>query len=127
MNILLWIVQIILALLFMFSGGTKFLPAETLQKMSSPNAVQLPMLFLRFLGVCEILGALGLLLPSLFRIRPQLTPLAAACLVILMIGAVVITILGDGIVLAVVPFIAGLLCAFVAYGRWYLRPIKARS
>src|ERR1043165_2414803 len=103
MNIVLWIVQIVLMLVFLLAGGTKFLPAETLQKMSSPNQVQVPMLLLRFLGICEIFGALGLLLPSLLRIRPKLTPLAAALLCIIMIGAVIITIIGDGVGMAVVP------------------------
>ena len=127
MNILLWIVQILMTLLFLFSGGTKFLPAETLQKMNSPNSVQLPILFLRFIGTCEILGALGLLLPSILRIRPQLTALAAAGLCVIMIGAVIITIIGIGVGMAIVPLIALVLCAFVAYGRWRLRPIQPRS
>jgi uncharacterized membrane protein len=127
MSILLWIVQILLTLLFLFAGGTKFLPAETLQKMNSPNAVPLPMLFVRFLGVCEVLGALGLLLPSLLRIRPKLTPLAAAGLGIIMIGAVILTVMGDGVGAAVIPLVAGLLCLFVAYGRWRIRPIPPRS
>lgn len=118
MNILLWIIQILLALLFLFAGGMKLkLPIETLQSMGSPNQVQLPGLFLKFIGVCEVLGALGLVLPGLFRTRKGLTAVAAVGLAIIMVGAVIITIAGDGIVMAVTPFIVGLLCAFVAYGR----------
>lgn len=118
MNIALWIIQVLLALLFLFAGGTKvFLPTDVLMKMGSPNQVHVPMLLLRFIGVCELLGALGLLLPGIFRIRKGLTPLAAACLTIIMIGATVITIMGDGVGAAVVPFVTTLLCAFVAYGR----------
>jgi uncharacterized membrane protein YphA (DoxX/SURF4 family) len=122
MNIALWIIQVLLALLFLFAGGTKLvLPIDVLTSMGSPNQVHLPALLIRFIGVCEVLGALGLLLPGLFRKRTDLTPLAAAGLVIIMIGATVLTILGDGIALAMPPLIVGLLCAFVAYGRWKVR------
>src|SRR5687767_15747196 len=99
MNIALWIIQILLALLFLFAGGTKLvLPAETLQAMGSPNQIMLPGLLLKFIGLCEVLGALGLILPGLLHKRPSLTPLAAAGLVIIMIGAVALTVAGDGVV-----------------------------
>jgi uncharacterized membrane protein YphA (DoxX/SURF4 family) len=124
MNIALWIIQVLLALLFLFAGGTKLvLPIDVLTSMGSPNQVHLPALLIRFIGVCEVLGALGLLLPGLFRKRTDLTPLAAAGLVVIMIGATVLTIIGDGIALAMPPLIVGLLCAFVAYGRWKVRPL----
>ena len=120
MNILLWVIQILLALLFLFAGGTKLVfSTAKLQELASasPNAVQLPILFLRFIGVCEVLGALGLVLPGLFKIRKGLTALAAAGLTIIMIGAVIITLMGDGIAMAITPLITTLLCAFVAWGR----------
>jgi uncharacterized membrane protein YphA (DoxX/SURF4 family) len=126
MNIALWIIQVLLALLFLFAGGTKLvLPIEVLTSMGSPNQVHLPALLIRFIGVCEVLGALGLMLPGLFRKRTNLTPLAAAGLVIIMIGATVLTIIGDGIALAMLPLIVGLLCALVAYGRGRLRPLAS--
>ena len=79
------------------------------------------------LPVAELLGGLGLILPSLLRIRPGLTPLAAAGLVIIMIGAVGITFAGGGSVgMALVPTVTGLLAAFVAYGRWRLAPIRSK-
>jgi len=119
MNIALWIIQILLALLFLFSGGMKlYLSPEAMAAMGPPNQVHLPGLFLKFIGVCEVLGGLGLVLPGLFRIRPQLTPIAAICLLILMIGAVVVTMLGPGAGAAIPPLVVGLLCAFIAYGRW---------
>jgi hypothetical protein len=127
MNIVLWIIQILLALLFLFSGGIKLvIPIEQLMAMGSPNQVVLPGLFIQFIGVCEVLGGLGLILPGLLRIRPGLTPLAAALLVILMIGATSVTIAGDGVAAAVVPFVVGLLLVFVAYGRWKLVPHRSR-
>ncbi len=125
MNIALWIVQVLLALMFLFAGGTKLVMSpEAMAAMGSPNQVQLPGLFLKFLGVVEVLGALGLILPGLLRTRTGLTPLAALGLFIIMVGAVIITIMGDGVGAAVVPFVFALLCAFVAYGRWKLRPLS---
>jgi hypothetical protein len=74
MNIALWIVQGLLAVLFIFAGGMKLVvPIETLTQQTP-----LPGLFVRFIGVAELLGGLGLVLPWLLRIRPFLTPLAAA-------------------------------------------------
>ena len=127
MNIALWIIQILVALLFLFAGGTKLvLPFEVLTSMGSPNQIPLPGLLIRFIGVCEVLGALGLILPGLLRIRPGLTPLAAAGLVIIMIGATALSIAGDGVVAGVVPLIVGILCGFVAYGRSKLVPHGGR-
>src|SRR6266511_4078127 len=114
MTYALWIVQGLLAALFLFAGGTKLvLP---LDQMTGP--VALPGWFLRFIGVAEVLGALGLILPGLLRIRAGLTPLAAAGLVIIMIGATVLTLVGGDVALALIPLVVGLLSAFVAYGRW---------
>ncbi len=76
MNVALWLVQELLAFLFLFAGGMKLvLPVEEMTKQ-----MPLPGLFLRFIAVCGVLGAIGLILPWLLRIRPGLTPLAAACL-----------------------------------------------
>jgi uncharacterized membrane protein YphA (DoxX/SURF4 family) len=127
MTYVLWIVQVLLALLFLFAGGTKLvIPPDVLAKMGSPNQIPLPGLFVRFIGVCEVLGALGLILPGLLRIKPWLTPLAAAGLFVVMIGATTLTVAADGLAAGVVPLVAGLLAAFVAYGRWRLAPHPAR-
>jgi hypothetical protein len=118
MNIVLWIIQILLALLFLFAGGSKLImSAEAMEKMAPPNSIALPILFVRFLGVVEVLGALGLVLPGLLKNRRWLTPLAATGLLIIMIGAVVVTALGPGISQSFVAVVAGALCAAVAYGR----------
>jgi len=121
MNSALWIVQGLLAALFLFAGGTKLvLSLETLNSMS--NQTPLPGLFLRFIGVAEVLGAIGLILPGLLRVRPALTPLAAAGLVIIMIGATALTLVGGEVAPALISLVVGLLSAFVAYGRWRLAP-----
>ena len=123
MNVALWIVQGLLAALFLFAGGAKLvLP---LDQMVGP--VALPGWFLRFLGVAEVLGALGLVLPGLLRIRPGLTPLAAAGLVIIMIGATVVTLVGGMVAVALMNLVVALLAAFVAYGRWRLAPYRDPS
>ena len=110
-----------LAIVILFAGGAKLvLP---LDKLTGPVAV--PGWFLRFIGVCEVLGAIGLILPGLLRIRPGLTPLAAAGLVIIMIGATVISLIGGEITAALVSVVVGLLAAFVAYGRWRVAPQRA--
>lgn len=118
MNIVLWIIQVVLALLFLFAGGTKLVMSiEAMEKMASPNTIHLPGLLIRFLGVVEVLGALGLVLPGLTGIKRGLTPLAATGLIIIMIGAVVLSVMGPGAREGVLPLITGLLCAVVAYGR----------
>jgi len=123
MNIALWIVQVLLALLFLFAGVMKFI--MPIEEMTKQMPVAIPGLFLQFIGVCEILGGLGLILPGLFRVKTWLTPLAAAGLFIIMIGATVIS-LKLGIAAAMLPLLTTLLSLFVAFGRWRLAPLRER-
>jgi uncharacterized membrane protein YphA (DoxX/SURF4 family) len=123
MTYVLWIVQGLLALLFLFAGGMKLVqPIEVLTEQ-----MPLPGLFVRFIGVAEVLGAIGLILPGLLRIRPGLTPLAAAGLVVIMIGATALTLASGEMALALIPLLVGLLLAFVAYGRWRLAPHRGSA
>jgi hypothetical protein len=123
MNIVLWIIQILLAALFLFAGVPKLIfSVDQLMQNAPPNAMRFSDLFMKFIGVVEVAGALGLILPGLFRKRQELTPLAAIGLLLVMIGAVIVTIMSGGVAEAAVPFVVGLLCLFVAYGRWKLRP-----
>jgi hypothetical protein len=109
----LWTLQIVLALLFLFAGGTKLVMSATDLTAQAP----LPALFLRFIGVCELLGGLGLVLPWALNIRPELTPLAAAGLIVIMVGAVVVSVLWASAATAIVPLVVGVLLACVAWGR----------
>src|SRR4051795_12912983 len=119
-NRALWIVQGLLAALFLFAGAMKLItPVEVLSAMSP-----FPAEFIRFIGVCEVLGAFGLILPYALRILPGLTALAAAGLVVIMIGATVTTLAIGGGVMALSTVILGLLAALVAYGR---RPQERQS
>jgi hypothetical protein len=122
-TVALWIVQGLLAALFVFAGGMKLvLPLE---QMKGP--IELPGPFLRFIGVAELLGGLGLILPGLLRIQPGLTPLAAAGLVIIMAGATVMGLMVHDVAMSLIPLAVGLLAAFVAYGRWRLAPHRGRT
>jgi len=116
---LLWTVQAVLAALFLYAGGYKLaLPLAALAKLSP-----LPAPFLKFIGACEVTGAIGLVLPGLLKIRTSLTPLAAAGLVVIMVGATVVTVATQGVAPAVLPFVVGILAATVAYGRWQRAPL----
>jgi hypothetical protein len=116
MSVVLWIVQGLLAALFIFAGGMKLvLPADQLV-----GPFPLPLWFIRFIGVAEVLGAIGLILPGMLRIKPGLTPLAAVGLILIMIGATVITLLAGLLSAALISVVTGLLAAFVAYRRWGL-------
>ena len=109
----LWTVQSALAALFLFAGATKLvMPADELTKNSDFSAS-----FLRFIGICEALGGIGLVAPGIFRIRRELTSLAASGLVIIMVGAVVTTAATGPVVAASIPFVVGVLCAYVAVRR----------
>ena len=119
----LWTFQVLLALLFLFAGIMKLVtPAEKL----AAQAPQFSVNFMRFIGVVETLGGLGMVLPGLLKIKTGLTPLAAAGLVIVMIGAVVVAYQTMGVKGIAVPLVTGLLAAFVAYGRWRLWPLPQR-
>jgi uncharacterized membrane protein YphA (DoxX/SURF4 family) len=113
MNVGLWILQVLLAALFLFAGSMKFImPMEEMTKQ-----IAMPGWFLYFIGVSEVLGALGLVFPWLLGIKPWLTPLAAAGLVIIMIGATVTTLLTGDYASTAIPVVVGILCAFIAHGR----------
>src|SRR5215472_15540259 len=108
LNAALWIVQGLLAGLFLFAGSTKLiLPIDVLMSMGSPNQIALPGSFIKFIGMVEVLGAIGLVLPRLLRIRPGLTPLAATGLVIIMTGATSLTWVADGPAPASFPMVVG--------------------
>ena len=124
MNIALWIIQGLLALLFLFAGSMKFI--MSVEEMNRQSPVTLPGALLHFIGVCEILGGLGLILPMLLRIKPGLTPLAALGLIIIMVGAIVIAFIGRVPANAILPSVVAILLAFVAYGRSRAAPIISK-
>lgn len=114
-NVSLWIVQGLLAALFLFGGIMKFvMPVAAMQQ----GPIKFSGTFLHFIGLCEVLGGLGLILPGITKIRTVLTPLAAAGLVIIMVGAVVTTVASGTVVAALFPLVVGVLAALVVVGRF---------
>ena len=122
-NTILWITQALLAALFLFAGSMKLV--MSLEALQGP--VALPGLFMRFIGVAEVAGALGLILPGLLRIRPVLTTYAALGLVIIMTGATVVTVMGGMVAPAAIPAVVGILAGFIGYGRGSLAPFPTRT
>ncbi len=112
-SVRLWTAQSLLAVVFLFAGVSKLvLPADELTKNTDLTAG-----FLRFIGICEALGGVGLLAPGLCRIRQELTSLAAAGLVIIMAGATVLSVAAGDFAPALIPFVVGLLALYVAVRR----------
>ncbi|MCC7367964.1 MAG: DoxX family protein [Chloroflexi bacterium] len=123
MTYALWTVQVVLAVLFLLLGGMKVItPLDQLSQMMG-----LPGALILFIGVSELLGAVGLILPGLLKIKPGLTPLAAAGLTIITLGATGLHIIQGDATMALFPLVVAGLAAFVAYGRWKLAPPGARA
>ena len=113
-NTRLWTAQVVLAALFLFAGVFKLItPTATLETQAHVSGA-----FIKFISVCETLGAIGLIVPWLTRIRTELTPIAAAGLVIIMIGAVTVSLIQGAGVASAFPGVVGLLAFYVARGRW---------
>jgi uncharacterized membrane protein YphA (DoxX/SURF4 family) len=126
MNIALWILQILLGVYFIFVGVSHFIVPPGLPAMMSWMYELSPTLH-TISGIAEILGGLGLILPSVTKIQPRLTPLAGAGLVLVMVGALTWHLQrGEPQNMGFNVFLA-LLAGFVAYGRWKLAPIDERS
>lgn len=121
MNIVLWVVQGLLALAFLMVGFGHGFNAEKIQEMPRMGWIKaVPRPLMTFIGIAEIAGGLGVILPMLTGIQPWLTPLAAVLLGVVMFLAILFhlrrkeyPVIGGNVILL-------LLAAFIAYGRWYL-------
>lgn len=125
LNITLWILQVVLAVMFGMAGAMKLLqPIDALVASGLTWTQELPNLT-RFIGVSELAAGLGLILPAALRIKPILTPVAAA-------GLVVVMVLAAGFHLmraepgVPVNLLLGAVAAFVAWGRFKAAPIQPR-
>ncbi len=123
MNIALWILQVVLALAFLAHGILFLVPPPDIAALM--NAF-LPRWFQLFLGVAEVLAAIGLTLPGLTRIMPGLVPAAAAGVMIVTVSATVLHLSRGEISSAATTFVLLLMAAFVAHGRWRRMPIAPR-
>jgi putative oxidoreductase len=126
LNVSLWIVQILLALVFTMTGYMKVATPIAVLGQKMAWVMQMPAL-VRFIGICELAGVAGLILPSAFRIFPKLTAWAATGLLGIMILAAPYHIQRGEHGVAGVPVVLGLLAAFVAWGRFRAAPIQARA
>lgn len=121
MNILLWIAQGLLGLGFMAAGyGKAFRAEQTAAQPAMAWMVAVPVSLLRFIGVAEIAGGLGVLLPMLSRVLPWLTPVAAALLALVMVLASGFHFSRKEYPAIVINIVLLLLALFVAWGRWAL-------
>jgi uncharacterized membrane protein YphA (DoxX/SURF4 family) len=125
LSIVLWTLQSLLAVIFVMTGAMKLLTPADIMEAQSP----LPLALVRLVGLCEVAGALGMILPGLLRIRPSLTPLAAGGLVTLMVFATILTpvMVSPDPVLMLLPATVGVLAAFVGYARLRLAPMRSRA
>ena len=118
MNTMLWVAQSLLAALFLFSGVMKSTQSEQKLVASGQTGVEgLPRSLIRFIGISEILGAAGLVLPLLSDVMPVLTPIAAIGLGLIMILAAILHYRRDEKRTALQNLSILLVCLFVAYGR----------
>ena len=122
MHVTLWILQGVLAVVFAIAGVTHFLPPEGLPE-SMRGMAEMPAGARYFIGTVEILAVLGLILPGLTGIQTRLTPLASAGLILVMVGAMVWHAQREEFPNIVLNVILVVIAAFVAYGRWRLRPL----
>jgi len=127
LNIILWIAQIILAGMFIMAGFMKSItPIEQLSA-SLPWTKDVPVGLVRFIGISEFLGALGLILPSLLRIKPILTPVAALGINAIMVMAAFFHITRAEFSGVAFTLMLALVAAFIGWGRWKKVPIQEKS
>jgi uncharacterized membrane protein YphA (DoxX/SURF4 family) len=122
MNIALWVVQVLLAGLFIMSGAMKAFQYER-AKTSLPWVKDVPHRLTTFIGIAELLGGLGLLLPAITGILPWLTPLAGAGLALIMLLAVGFHVRRREPQAIGMTTVLLILAAFVAYGRFVIVPL----
>lgn len=126
LHIGLWLAQILLAAMFLVTGSMKALQPITELAPNLPWVLDVPASLVRFIGVSELLGGLGLLLPSLLRIRPSFTPLAAIGLVVLMVLASLFHLFrGEAPVIGINLTLAAI-AGFIAWGRSKKAPIQPK-
>ena len=127
LDVALWVAQLALFTVFAVTGFAKVtMPIDRLAPMMA-WVTEAPPALVRFIGLAELAGALGVLLPSVTRVQPRLTSLAALGLGVVMAFATVVHVAAGEMTRAMVPLVLGALAAFVAWGRYALAPIAPRG
>jgi uncharacterized membrane protein YphA (DoxX/SURF4 family) len=123
----LWLFQVLWGFFFAGSGFGKVLFVDDTLYAAAPRAVAwyaaVPQALIVFIGVCEVLGGIGLILPAMTRVKPELTPLAAGGLALTMVLAAGFHLVRGEYALVPATLVLGAGAAFTAAGRWKLRPI----
>ncbi len=123
LRVSLWMAQVVLFLVFGVVGFMKISQPIRVLSRTMAWVADAPVGMVRFTGVSELAGALGVLLPALTGIAPWLTPLAAAGLVTVMFLAVLVHLARGELSGVALPMVLGVLSAFVTWGRFYAVPI----
>ncbi len=123
MNVLLWVLQVLLALAFFAHGLLLLFPPAAI---AAQMLASFPRGFWLFLGVAEVLAAVGLTLPGLTRIQPRLVPSAAAGIMIVMVSATIYHLSRGEVSSAVTTAVLLVMATYVAYMRWKVAPIAPR-
>jgi putative oxidoreductase len=123
MNILLWVLQVLLALAFFAHGLLLLFPPAAI---AAQMYASLPRGFWLFLGVAEVLAAVGLTLPGLTRIQPWLVPSAAAGIIFVMVSATIYHLSRGEVSSAITTIVLLVMATYVAYMRWRVAPIAPR-
>lgn len=119
MNVVLWIMQILLAVAFLGSGGMKLARSRAQLVRAMPPMKDLSAGQIKGIGAAEVAGAIGVVLPWATGIAPVLTPLAAVGLLVVMIGAIITHARrGDPSSALAAPVVLGILAVIVAIGRF---------
>ena len=123
MTILLWVLQVLLAAAFAAHGWLLLAPPAAMVEQMNAS---LPRWFQLFLGVAEVLAAIGLTLPGLTRIQPWLVSWAAAGIMIVMVAATVWHLMRGEMSAAAITLVLLVMATYVAYMRWRAAPIRPR-
>lgn len=127
LHIILWVVQVLLAILFLLAGYTHAIVPIEQAAASAPWIADVPAALARFIGVAELAGAIGLVVPAATRIAPRLTPLAAVGLGLVMVLAAPFHLMRAEVSVVPINLVIGALAFFVAWGRYRKAPIPARG
>jgi putative oxidoreductase len=127
MKVVLWILQVVLAVAFLAAGAMKLTQPLAALAVSLPWTADVPGALVRFIGVAEVLGGLGLVLPAATRILPRLTPIAAAALALDMVFATLFHVMRGETMMMPVTLVLAALLIFVAWGRFTRAPIDPRT
>ena len=125
----LWVLQLLLGFFFAGSGFGKVLLYDASLYAQAPEAVAwyaaVPQPLIVFIGVCEVLGGIGLILPAMTKVKPKLTPISAACLTLTMLLAAGFHVVRQEYALVPANLVLGGIAAVIAVGRWKIRAVTA--